>query len=142
MVVQTSYVYEVVFQVRDYECDLQGVVNNAVYLHYLEHTRHQFMKFIGLDFARLHEEGVDALVARIEIAYKYPLRSGDEFVCRLSVAKEGRLKYIFYQDIYRLPDKKLIAEARVTTTTTVNGKLSVSSQVEDALVSFFQNSSA
>jgi len=126
------YVYELTFQVRDYECDLQGVVNNAVYQHYMEHTRHEFMKSIGLDFARLHEEGVDALVARIEIAYRYPLRSGDTFVCRLNIEKEGKLKYIFYQDIYRLPDEKLIAQGKVTATTTVNGRLAVSPVVDEA----------
>ena len=34
--------------VRDYECDLQGVVNNAVYQNYLEHARHQYLQSLGL----------------------------------------------------------------------------------------------
>ena len=37
---QPRYLHEHSFEVRDYECDLQGVVNNAVYMHYLEHARH------------------------------------------------------------------------------------------------------
>ncbi|MFN3659950.1 MAG: acyl-CoA thioesterase [Brevinematales bacterium] len=136
-----EYVYELVFKVRDYECDLQGVVNNAVYQNYMEHTRHEFMKFIGLDFARLHEKGINAFVARIEIAYKHPLRSGDEFVCRLWLAKEGRLKYIFYQDIYRLPDERLIAKGKVTATTTVHGRLAISPEVEEAFARFLSQNS-
>ena len=36
-----TYVYQHEDKVRDYECDLQGVVNNANYLHYMEHTRHE-----------------------------------------------------------------------------------------------------
>jgi acyl-CoA thioester hydrolase len=109
-----EYIFEVPFKVRDYECDLQGVVNNAVYQNYLEHTRHEFLHHAGLNFARLHEEGIDPVVIRIEIDYKYPLKSGDEFVCRISTQREGRLRFVFYQDIFRLQDNKLIVNAKVT----------------------------
>ena len=44
-------------KVRDYECDLQGIVNNANYQHYLEHTRHEFLLSTGVSFAALHEQG-------------------------------------------------------------------------------------
>ena len=33
----SQYIYELEMKVRDYECDLQGIVNNANYQHYLEH---------------------------------------------------------------------------------------------------------
>ena len=52
-------------EVRDYECDIQGIVNNANYLHYTEHTRHLFLLSLGVSFAQLHEKGVDAVVARM-----------------------------------------------------------------------------
>lgn len=42
-----QYVYELEMKVRDYECDLQGIVNNANYQHYLEHTRHEFLTMTG-----------------------------------------------------------------------------------------------
>ena len=45
--------------VRDYECDIEGIVNNANYLHYIEHTRHLFLKERGLSFAEMHNKGVD-----------------------------------------------------------------------------------
>ena len=51
-----KYIYELKMKVRDYECDLQGIVNNANYQHYLEHTRHEFLTSVGISFARLHEE--------------------------------------------------------------------------------------
>ena len=34
-----KYIYETEMEVRDYECDIEGIVNNANYLHYFEHTR-------------------------------------------------------------------------------------------------------
>lgn len=127
-----QYDFELDFDVRDYECDLQGVVNNSVYQNYLEHTRHEFMKTIGLDFADLFRKGVMAVVARIELAYKTPLKSGDRFVSRLRVEHQG-LKYIFYQDIYRKEDDKLCLKGVVTTTSLVNGRLAVSAEIEKAL---------
>ena len=129
---EKKYIFEEYFKVRDYELDLQGVVNNSVYQNYLEHTRHEFFKAIGLDFAALHYEGIDAFVAKVEIRYRHPLRSGDKFVCRLNVEKKGKLQYVFYQDIFRLPDEKLIVEGIVTGTTTVNGRLGLSEKVDRA----------
>ena len=110
-------VFELPFKVRDYECDLQGIVNNAVYQNYLEHTRHEFLEQVGLNFARMHDEGTDAVVIRVEIDYKSPLKSGDQFVCKLNVAREGNLKFVFLQDIYRLPDLKLMVKGKVTAVT-------------------------
>ena len=55
----TRYIFELPMKVRDYECDLQGIVNNANYQHYTEHTRHEFLLSEGISFARLHEQGID-----------------------------------------------------------------------------------
>lgn len=127
-----SYNFQLEFKVRDYECDLQGVVNNSVYQNYLEHTRHEFLLSIGLDFAELFKKGVMAVVARIDLAYKTPLRSGDTFVCKLRVEHQG-LKYMFYQDIIRLPDNKLCLKGIVTTTSIINGRLAISDEIVSAL---------
>ena len=96
-------VFELEMKVRDYECDLQGIVNNAVYQHYTEHTRAEYLRsrFEGME--ALHEQGIDTVVARLEMAFKAPLRPGDRFVSRLGIRKEG-LRYIFEQTICRLPD--------------------------------------
>ena len=89
MATKKPYSYEIEIKVRDYECDAQGIVNNANYQHYMEHTRHEFLVSQGVSFARLHEEGIDPVVARITIAFKTPLRSGDEFISKLYLKKEG-----------------------------------------------------
>ncbi len=122
-------------KVRDYECDLQGIVNNANYQHYLEHTRHEFLTSTGIHFACLHEKGVDPVVARITLAFKVPLRSGDEFVSKLYLRKEG-LKYIFYQDIFRLPDLKMAVKATVEAVCVVNGRLSGSTLFDEAFAPY------
>ena len=52
-----DYIYELRLKVRDYECDLQGIVNNANYQHYIEHTRHEFLRSENVSFADLHNRG-------------------------------------------------------------------------------------
>ncbi len=85
----SKYIFEAHMEVRDYECDIEGIVNNANYLHYAEHTRHLFLKSRNLSFAEMHERGIDAVVARMNLQYKTPLRCDDEFISRLWVEKEG-----------------------------------------------------
>ena len=117
-----KYIYELKMKVRDYECDLQGIVNNANYQHYIEHTRHEFLTSTGISFAKLHAEGIDPVVARLSMAFKTPLKSGDEFISKLYLKKEG-IKYVFYQGIFRLPDNKPVIKATVETVSLINGRL-------------------
>jgi acyl-CoA thioester hydrolase len=133
-----QYDFELEFKVRDYECDLQGIVNNSVYQNYLEHTRHEFIKTIGLDFADLFEHGIILVVARIELAYKTSLRSGDSFVVRLRVEHEG-VKYIFFQDVYRIPDEKICLKGIVTTTSIVHGRLAIAHEIKEVLEKVVKN---
>ncbi len=105
--------FPLVFEVRDYECDLQGIVNNAVYQHYLEHARHQFLKRHGFNFAQLAKRGINLVVVRAEVDYKFPLVSGDVFVVESRLVRLSLVRFAFLQDIFRPPDRKLILKARV-----------------------------
>ncbi|MFV0290272.1 MAG: acyl-CoA thioesterase [Mangrovibacterium sp.] len=113
-----SYTAELTLKVRDYECDLQGIVNNSVYQNYLEHARHEWLEEIGMSFAQMHIDGIDAVVAKVEIEYKSPLKSGDWFVCGLNVERIGNLRFVFHQEIRRKSDQKLMVKATVISTTT------------------------
>jgi acyl-CoA thioester hydrolase len=99
--------------VRDYECDLQGIVNNAVYQNYLEHARHEYLKSVGINFKACAEKGINLVVIRIELDYKYPLTSGDSFLVKLNFIRESKIKFAFMQNIYRIPDTKLILRGKV-----------------------------
>jgi acyl-CoA thioester hydrolase len=110
------------FRVRDYECDIQGVVNNANYQHYLEHARHEYLISKGISFAKLHDEGLDLIVTKAEIDYKYPLRSMDSFIVTVDIQREGNVRLIFLQDIFRIPDNKLIVHGKITGIASRKGK--------------------
>lgn len=132
-----EYVLSLNMKVRDYECDLQGIVNNANYQHYTEHTRHEFLRSEGVSFAELHDRGIDAVVARLQMSFKTPLRSGDEFVSRLAVRKEG-IKIVFVQDIFRLPDEKVVLRSTVETVCLVNGRLQDSEELNNIFSKYWQ----
>ena len=102
-------------EVRDYECDLQGIVNNANYQHYLEHARHRFLTSRGIDFAEVTARGIFLIVIRIEIDYKFPLRPLDRFRVDLNLERLTRIRFVFNQEIVRLEDGKLAIKARVVT---------------------------
>jgi acyl-CoA thioester hydrolase len=117
-----DYIFKTEIKVRDYECDLQGVVNNSNYQRYMEHTRHEYMETIGENFGRMHERGIDAFVSKVEIRFRHSLRSGDRFLSCLNLKREG-IKLVFEQDIYRSSDNILAASGKVEIVVVENGKL-------------------
>ena len=113
--------FSIEMKVRDYECDLQGIVNNSVYFNYLEHARHEFLHSCGLDFAELTAQQVNLVVIRCEIDYKASLVPGDVFDISVEPVRISKLKIGFRQRIHRRKDNRLMTEAFVTVTS-VNGK--------------------
>ncbi|MBU0676289.1 MAG: acyl-CoA thioesterase [Proteobacteria bacterium] len=130
-----QYLFRLEFMVRDYELDMQGIVNNSVYQNYLEHTRHEYLKSCGIDFAAYTRDQINLVVTRAEIDYKFPLQSGDRFWVGLNTAKESRLRFVFYQDIYRMPDDKPILAAKIIgTALNSSGRPVTAPELEKALI--------
>ncbi len=125
-----DYIFEIEMKVRDYECDAQGIVNNANYQHYMEHTRHEFIESLGVKFDGLHDKGLDPVVARLTLAFKTPLRGGDRFRSCLSLRKEG-IKYVFGQDIYRISDNRIVVKGQVEIVCLIDGRLGSSKMFDD-----------
>lgn len=111
-----QYTHELEFKVRDYECDMQGVVNNGVYQNYLEHARHELLLSRGIQFAQMTAAGINLVVVRAELDYKKSLTSNDRFVVRSRLRQVSRIRFEFQQDIFRLPDENLMLAARITGT--------------------------
>ncbi|MDR3324804.1 MAG: acyl-CoA thioesterase [Spirochaetaceae bacterium] len=103
---------ELRFRVRSYECDSYGHVNNAVYLHYLEYARYEFLRDIGFDYPAILAGGYGVYVSRVEIAYKKPARADDELLIESLPVKKGAVSGVIAQKISR--GNELIAEAKVT----------------------------
>lgn len=115
--------FSIELAVRDYELDVQGIVNNSVYQNYLEHARHEFLHHHGIDFVAFSQNNILLVVKSIEMNFKNSLVSRDRFKIEVSAEKEGHLRVIFHQNIIRISDNKPILSAKVTGVALKNGKL-------------------
>nr|VFK32185.1 MAG: acyl-CoA thioester hydrolase [Candidatus Kentron sp. MB]VFK34615.1 MAG: acyl-CoA thioester hydrolase [Candidatus Kentron sp. MB]VFK76852.1 MAG: acyl-CoA thioester hydrolase [Candidatus Kentron sp. MB] len=126
-----NYAFSMTMEVRNYECDLQGIVNNGVYQNYLAHVRHEFLKQNGIDFAEYARQGINLVVIRAELDYKLPLVPGDRFTIGINTARESKARFVFYQDIYRAEDEKLVLKAKIIgTALNERGRPSIPKQLE------------
>jgi acyl-CoA thioester hydrolase len=124
------YAFTLEMNVRDYECDMQGIVNNSVYQNYLEHVRHEYLKQVGIDFSDYTQQGINLVVVRAELDYKSSLVAGDTFLVGLTLKRESTLRFAFYQDIFRLPDRKLVLKAKIIgTALNANGRPAIPQQL-------------
>ncbi|MDR1561706.1 MAG: acyl-CoA thioesterase [Dysgonamonadaceae bacterium] len=128
--------YETEFKVRDYECDAQGIVNNANYLHYTEITRHEFLESLGISFMECHKNGIDPVVVRADLHYKTSLVGSDVFLSSLCVERKGP-KIVFHHTIKRKSDLTVCCKATVEVATIVNGKLTRGEFFDDKLKDWF-----
>lgn len=114
--------FSIELSVRDYELDVQGIVNNSVYQNYLEHARHEFLHHHGIDFVEFAQNNIMLVVKSIEMNFKNSLVSRDKFKIEVRAEKEGNLKVVFHQDIVRIEDNKPILTAKVTGVAIKNGR--------------------
>ncbi len=100
-------------QVRNYEIDWQGIVHNAVYLHYFETGRVAYLQALGIaiDVNTIQHEN-RVVVARNEIDYRSPARFNETLVVLTRIAELGRTSFTFEGWIEERTASRLIAENR------------------------------
>ncbi|MDH8701183.1 acyl-CoA thioester hydrolase [Dysgonomonadaceae bacterium PH5-43] len=129
--------FQIEMKVRDYECDIQGIVNNANYLHYFETTRHEFMESVGTSFVEMHEQKIDPVVARADLRYKASLTGSEYFISSLTVERKG-VKIVFHQEIRRKKDNELCCKATVEAVVLIKGVLSRGDYFDDLMKEYIQ----
>ena len=136
--IMEKYSFEYEMKVRDYECDIQGVVNNANYQHYMEHARHEFLETFGVSFSALHEKGIDLMVAKVAIEYKRPLRGGDRFAVRINMVRKGA-KLVMLQDIYKLECNVPSAKGEIDVVCLKDGRLTRGEIFDELFKDYFKS---
>jgi acyl-CoA thioester hydrolase len=114
--------FSVEITIRDYECDQQGIVNNAVYLNYFQHARHEFGRSVGLDWLELTERGIDMVLRRAELDYFRSLRPGMRVRVTAKPVRKGKYRFYFEQEILILPGEETAVKALMTAACVVDGR--------------------
>ncbi|WP_133917759.1 acyl-CoA thioesterase [Streptomyces sp. NBC_00582] len=70
--------FSVRITVRGYETDVQGHVNQSVYINYAEHARWSLLQAAGISQNRLTGQGVGPVALETTIRYRRELLAGDE----------------------------------------------------------------
>ena len=102
--------YQVNFEVRDNEIDIQGVVNNANYLIYMAHARHKFLQHMGIDFSQMARDKLNLMLISSFVEFKKPLLPNDHFYVTCKLVPEGKLRFVFEQEIRKQGTDELCAK--------------------------------
>jgi acyl-CoA thioester hydrolase len=73
-----SEAFSVPVTVRGYETDVQGHLNQSVYLNYAEHARWSLLRAAGISQAELLGKGIGPVALETTIRYRRELIAGDE----------------------------------------------------------------
>jgi acyl-CoA thioester hydrolase len=77
-VIDVTEPFAVPVTVRGYETDVQGHLNQSVYLNYAEHARWSLLRAAGITQAGLIGSGVGPVALETTIRYRRELLAGDE----------------------------------------------------------------
>ncbi|MGW0609133.1 acyl-CoA thioesterase [Streptomyces sp. NPDC002788] len=101
--------FSVPVTVRGYETDVQGHLNQAVYLNYAEHARWALLQAAGISQARLISTGVGPVALETTIRYQRELLAGDEVEVTCAFAWSGGKTFRIEQTV-RKADGTVAAE--------------------------------
>lgn len=88
-------------EVRGYELDSFGHVNNSVYLNYLEHARWRMLAEVGITLDDINRQKQWPVISGINIRYLKPAFLGDQLEIRTRVTEHSRVRFSFEQEIFR-----------------------------------------
>ncbi|PHM47797.1 acyl-CoA thioesterase [Xenorhabdus miraniensis] len=102
-----------IIKVRGYHIDIFQHVNNARYLEFMEAARWDLLTENDT-FEWLNSKNIGFIVVNININYRHPAVVTDELEVNSSMRELGNRSGVFFQEILRKSDNKVIADALTT----------------------------
>ncbi|MFF5308813.1 acyl-CoA thioesterase [Streptomyces massasporeus] len=93
--------FSVPVTVRGYETDVQGHLNQAVYLNYAEHARWSLLHAAGISQSALVGSGVGPVALETTIRYKRELLAGDEVEVTCAFEWDGGKTFRIEQSVLK-----------------------------------------
>ncbi|WP_306362346.1 thioesterase family protein [Nocardia sp. CC227C] len=94
--------FSVPVTVRGYELDINGHLNQAVYLQYAEHARWELMKAAGIPGEKMVGSGIGPVVLEQTLKYQRELHLGDEVTVSCEFRWSGGKAFRMHQEIHKL----------------------------------------
>src|SRR6516164_1772315 len=117
--------------VRPTEVDVNGHVNNAKYVEYMEWGREEWYERNGLPYDRLFELGAVTVTVNLNLNFRKECRQGEVLVISTRPDRLGRTSFALRQEI-RKRDGQLAADG-IVTVVTINPETRASRPVPDDL---------
>lgn len=95
------------------DTDAGGIVYYVNYLKFMERARSEWLRSLGFQHYTLLDEDFLFVVRRAEVDYRRPARIDDELAVTAAVERAGRASLDFRQQVSRIADGTVLAEARV-----------------------------
>jgi thioesterase-3 len=102
--------------VRSTEIDVNGHVNNAKYLEYLEWGREEWYEQAGLHYDTFLQMGIQTVTVNVNINYRKEVTQGERLTITTLPERVGRTSFVLAQEI-RNRSGVIVADATVTSVT-------------------------
>ena len=106
------YKHRLTGKVKSFEVDRQNIVHNAVYIYWLEESRIEYFRSIGISIDSETFITKDRfVVAKNEVNYVSPAQFDQSYIILTRVSEIHNSSLIFDQIILSYPENKLIVQA-------------------------------
>lgn len=120
-------------EVRNYELDFQGIVNNAAYFNYLDYARALYLGQIDFNIENAAKNNTNIVLVDTRLKFRKSLKAGDKFEVKTKLSRVSRVKFAFSQTITLLESEIIVLEAESITRciNTQTGKIFVPAELEN-----------
>ena len=108
----TRYKHRLTGKVKSFEVDRQNIVHNAIYIYWLEESRIEYFRSIGISIDSETFINKDRfVVAKNEVNYISPAQFDQSYILLTRVSEIRNSSIIFDQIILSCPDNQLLVQA-------------------------------